>query len=57
MRVTILGASGRIGRHVLEQALEAGHDATVLVRDPRRLGVDPSRVKLVTGDDPRWRRG
>lgn len=49
MNLTILGASGRIGRHILEQALEAGHDVNVLVRDPARLGVDPSRVRIVTG--------
>lgn len=54
MKLTILGASGRIGRHVLEQALTAGHDVTVLVRDASRLDVDPSRVRIVTGtlDDP-----
>lgn len=49
MRLTILGGSGRIGRHVLEQALEAGHDVTVLVRDPARLGVVPNDVTVVTG--------
>lgn len=49
MKLTILGASGRIGRHVVVQALEAGHDVAVLVRDPSRLGVDPNRVRVVTG--------
>lgn len=49
MKVTILGASGRIGRLVLEQALGDGHDVTVLVRDPDRLGAVPSRVTVVTG--------
>ena len=54
MRITILGASGRIGRHVLEQALDAGHEVTVLVRDAARLGTLADRVHLVTGtvNDP-----
>ncbi len=49
MKLTILGASGRIGRRVLEQATAAGHDVTVLVRDPTSVSVDPSRVKVVVG--------
>jgi putative NADH-flavin reductase len=54
MRLTILGATGRIGRHVLSQALDAGHDVTVLIRDPARLGQTAGKVRVVTGtvDDP-----
>ena len=36
-------------RHVLDQALDAGHDVTVLVRNRTRLHVDTSRVPIVTG--------
>lgn len=50
MKLTILGASGRIGRHVLEQALARNHDVTVLVRDPSRVGIAHGRVAIVTGD-------
>jgi putative NADH-flavin reductase len=49
VKLTIIGASGRIGRHVLDQALASGHDVTVLVRDPRRLSVDARRLRIVTG--------
>jgi putative NADH-flavin reductase len=49
MRLTILGATGRIGRHVCGQALEAGHDVTVLVRDPARLGQTAGNVRVITG--------
>lgn len=49
MKITVLGASGRIGRHVLEQAMPAGHDVTVLVRDPSRLEIDQDRVTVVIG--------
>ncbi len=50
MQVTVFGAAGGTGRHVVDQALAAGHDVTVLVRDPQRLGqVDP-RVTVEVGD-------
>jgi uncharacterized protein YbjT (DUF2867 family) len=37
MRLTIFGASGQTGRHLLTQALAAGHTVTAVVRDPTRL--------------------
>ena len=49
MNLTILGATGRVGRHVLDQALDAGHHVTVLVRDPARLGDAHARVTVVRG--------
>ena len=36
-RLLILGATGFLGRHVLRQALAAGHDVTVFVRAPSKL--------------------
>jgi putative NADH-flavin reductase len=36
-RLLILGATGSLGRHVLRQALAAGHDVTVAVRTPSKL--------------------
>jgi putative NADH-flavin reductase len=43
MRVTILGATGRIGRFALQAALGAGHEVTVLTRQPD-LVIDSARV-------------
>ena len=37
MRLTLLGASGRIGSHVLSWALTAGHEVTALARNPGSL--------------------
>ncbi|GLZ79400.1 NADH-flavin reductase [Actinorhabdospora filicis] len=34
MRLVVLGATGGIGRHVVTQALAAGHEVIALVRDP-----------------------
>jgi putative NADH-flavin reductase len=47
MKLTIVAATGGIGRHVLEQALGADHDVTALVRNPQGL---PGDVRVVTAD-------
>ena len=49
MQLTVLGGTGRIGRLVVDQALDAGHDVTLLVRDPRKLGPRGQRVRVVSG--------
>lgn len=50
MRILVLGASGRTGRLVVEQALGHGHDVTALVRDPGRLGIEHVRLAVLPGD-------
>lgn len=42
-RLLILGATGSLGRHVLQQAVAAGHQVSVLVRNPAKLpaGIQP----------------
>ncbi|MCL3862874.1 NAD(P)-dependent oxidoreductase [Actinotalea sp. K2] len=50
MRVALLGATGRTGRHVLTTLLDHGHDVVVLVRDPTALGTHADEVEVVTGD-------
>jgi putative NADH-flavin reductase len=47
MKLTIVAATGGIGRHVLEQALAAGHDVTAVVRNPKKL---PAPVRAVAAD-------
>ena len=52
MKITIVAATGRIGRLALERALAAGHDVTAVVRDPSRLpaGVASVRADLSDAD-------
>ena len=50
MRLAIFGATGRTGRHLLEQALEAGHEVRALARDPQRLPDGARAVDVVEGD-------
>ena len=50
-RIIILGATGALGRHVLRQAVTAGHDVTVFVRTPSKLLPDVrGRVSVHAGD-------
>jgi putative NADH-flavin reductase len=50
-RLILFGATGSLGRHVLSQALAAGHQVTVLVRTPARLSPEArTRVAIHTGD-------
>jgi len=49
MHITVFGATGGTGRHVVTQALDAGHRVTAVVRDPARLPVPPrSGLTVVT---------
>jgi NAD(P)-dependent dehydrogenase (short-subunit alcohol dehydrogenase family) len=50
MQVLVLGATGGVGRLVVEEALTRGHDVTVLVRNREKLGPLPTRVRAVQGD-------
>ncbi|GLW53278.1 NAD(P)-dependent oxidoreductase [Kitasatospora phosalacinea] len=44
MKLTVVAASGGIGRQLLEQALAGGHEVTAVVRDPGKLGETAARV-------------
>jgi putative NADH-flavin reductase len=51
MKVLILGAAGGLGRCLLSQALNRGHEVTSLIRgEPSRLGVVHDRLRILTGD-------
>lgn len=49
MRVLVLGATGGTGRHVLTEAIAAGHEVTALVREPTTLGTIEG-VRTLMGD-------
>ena len=55
MRLTVFGATGGVGGHVVRQALERGDEVTAVVRDPARLRVRHDRLDVVVADltDPR----
>jgi len=47
MKLTIIAATGGVGRELLEQAVAAGHDVTAVVRNPGKLSRE---VRAVTTD-------
>lgn len=50
MRILVVGASGRTGAHVVEQALGHGHEVTAFARDPAGLAVTSKRLRVRGGD-------
>jgi uncharacterized protein YbjT (DUF2867 family) len=50
VKLLVLGGTGGTGKHIVSQALEAGHDVTVLARDRAKAGPDRPRQRIVTGD-------
>jgi len=47
MKLTIIAATGGVGRQLLEQAVAAGHDVTAVVRNPAKL---TRQVRTITAD-------
>lgn len=49
MTILVTGATGRVGRHVVDQLVKRGAEVRVLTRDPAKANV-PSGVEVVKGD-------
>jgi len=53
MKLTIVAATGGVGRELLEQAVAAGHDVTAVVRNPAKLSRQVQSVTAdLSGPDP-----
>lgn len=50
MRIAVFGATGRTGLHLVEQALAAGHQVTVLVRDPSKVTIQNASLHVLRGN-------
>lgn len=46
MKLALFGATGGVGREILNQALAAGHSVTAVVRNPSKLSADVEAVRL-----------
>lgn len=50
MKILVIGAAGRTGRHVLEQAVARGHTVTAFARRPQGLaGEDDAMIGRAVG--------
>lgn len=49
MKIVVFGATGATGRHIVDQALSAGHDVTAVARRPEQVAPRPRLV--VRGGD------
>jgi len=50
VKVTVFGATGKIGALVVSRLLEDGHQVTAFVRSPGKLGVAAAAVDVVAAE-------
>jgi putative NADH-flavin reductase len=50
MKILVIGATGRTGRHVVEQGVQRGHDITAFTRRPQELAGISGVTGVVQGD-------
>lgn len=50
MKIIVFGATGGVGRHVVNQALQAGYEVTAFVRDLTKLQIENDHLHVVHGD-------
>ncbi len=50
MRILVFGASGNVGRRVVAEALQRGHEVTAVVRDPDRARRSLENATIVVGN-------
>lgn len=48
--ILIFGATGGIGRHAVEHALEKNYNVTAYVRNPSKLDIKHPNLKIIKGD-------
>jgi putative NADH-flavin reductase len=49
MKILIIGATGRTGRLIVEEALKQGYDLNVLVRDKNKMPFNSNSIKVYQG--------
>jgi putative NADH-flavin reductase len=50
MRLLVLGATGGIGKYLLEYATARGHEVTAFARSPQKIALKSGRLRTVSGD-------
>jgi len=50
MKITVFGASGKVGSRIVAEAIDRGHEVTAVVRDATRRGTLPDNIALRSGN-------
>ena len=50
MKISVFGATGRTGQHIVAQALAQGHHVTAHTRSPEKLTATHDNLNVVEGD-------
>lgn len=50
MNIAIFGTSGIVGKAIVKEALEKGHQVTVLTRDAKKFPTDHNHLRIIEGD-------
>lgn len=50
MKLAIIGGTGKTGKELLKQGLEAGHHITALVRNPKKVKIQHPNLEVVKGN-------
>src|SRR5579859_6249955 len=50
MKLFVIGATGRTGREIVEQALSRGHAVTAFVRSPGSMTLQNANLAICPGD-------
>lgn len=50
MKIAIFGATGRTGKPLVQQALDAGYEVVALVRNPSKMSLSNEQLTIIQGD-------
>ncbi|WP_107951598.1 NAD(P)-dependent oxidoreductase [Lysinibacillus parviboronicapiens] len=50
MKILVLGATGRVGSHIVSLALQDGHHVTALVRTPNKVEIKDTNLDITHGN-------
>jgi len=50
MKLALVGATGFVGKAVLNEALQRGYEVTAIARDPKKIEINSDKLTLETAD-------